>query len=97
MLIESSNLLMMDTRARDQGEWMAAARRLADTAGGALKAAESRGGNAGQEVAPFARSEAVGAMLKRGPFNAWLRSPDLGDRLQRVGEYIRFNTSLPRR
>ena len=30
-----------------------------------------------------------------GPFNAWLRSPELADRLQKVGEYIRFNTSLP--
>jgi len=25
-----------------------------------------------------------------GPFNAWLRSPELADRLQKVGEYIRF-------
>jgi 4-carboxymuconolactone decarboxylase len=33
----------------------------------------------------------------RGPFNAWLRSPELADRLQRVGEYVRFNSSLPRR
>ena len=32
-----------------------------------------------------------------GPFNAWLRSPELADRLQKVGEYIRFNTSLPHR
>ena len=30
-----------------------------------------------------------------GPFNAWLRSPVLGDRLQRVGEYLRFNTTIP--
>ncbi len=30
-----------------------------------------------------------------GPFNVWLRSPDLGERLQRVGEYLRFNTTLP--
>jgi 4-carboxymuconolactone decarboxylase len=33
----------------------------------------------------------------QGPFNAWLRSPDLADRLQKVGEYIRFNTSLDKR
>ena len=33
----------------------------------------------------------------RGPFNAWLRSPVLADRLQKVGEYIRFNTSLDKR
>ncbi len=32
-----------------------------------------------------------------GPFNAWLRSPELGDRLQKVGEYIRFHSSLPAR
>ena len=33
----------------------------------------------------------------RGPFNAWLRSPVLADRLQKVGEYIRFDTSLDKR
>jgi 4-carboxymuconolactone decarboxylase len=41
--------------------------------------------------------DALGRMLKRGPFNAWLRSPELGERLQKVGEYIRFDTSLPLR
>jgi 4-carboxymuconolactone decarboxylase len=30
-----------------------------------------------------------------GPFNVMLRSPDLGDRLQKVGEYVRFKTSIP--
>ena len=33
----------------------------------------------------------------RGPFNAWLRSPELADRLQKVGEHIRFHSSLPPR
>lgn len=33
----------------------------------------------------------------RGPFNALLRSPELADRVQKVGEYLRFNTSLPPR
>src|SRR4030088_712974 len=33
----------------------------------------------------------------RGPFNALLRSPELTDRAQRMGEYIRFNSSLPPR
>lgn len=33
----------------------------------------------------------------QGPFNAWLRSPVLADRLQAVGEYIRFETSLPKK
>lgn len=33
----------------------------------------------------------------RGPFNALLRSPDLADRVQRVGEYVRYKSSLPAR
>src|SRR2546421_5176021 len=41
-LVESANLLMMEGRARDQGEWLAAARRLAATAEQALKAAEAK-------------------------------------------------------
>src|SRR4029079_15617026 len=41
--------------------------------------------------------EAVDRVLRGGPFNAWLRSPELGDRLQKVGEYIRYQTSLPLR
>ena len=48
-----------------------------------------RGG--GAEATP----EAVNRMLSRGPFNAWLRSPELGERLQKVGEYIRYQTSMP--
>jgi 4-carboxymuconolactone decarboxylase len=43
------------------------------------------------------RPEAVQKMLRGGPFNAWTRSPDLGNRLQNVGEYIRYRTSLPLR
>src|SRR5262249_4447673 len=49
-----------------------------------------RGGN-------NANPEVVQKMLRRGPFNAWMRSPDLGNRLQNVGEYIRYRTSLPPR
>ena len=33
----------------------------------------------------------------RGPFNALLRSPELADRAQKLGEYLRFESSLPRR
>lgn len=33
----------------------------------------------------------------RGPFNALLRSPELADRVQKVGEYLRFSSSLPPR
>lgn len=40
---------------------------------------------------------AIQRLLRGGPFNAWLRSPELGDRLQRVGAYIRYDSSLPLR
>jgi 4-carboxymuconolactone decarboxylase len=55
----------------------------------ALLAGPRGGGNASPEV--------VQRMLRGGPFNAWMRSPDLGNRLQNVGAYIRYNTSLPLR
>lgn len=32
-----------------------------------------------------------------GPFHALLRSPELTDRWQAIGEYIRFKTSVPKR
>ena len=41
--------------------------------------------------------EAVKRILENGPFNAWARSPVLGDRLQKVGEYIRYGSSIPPR
>lgn len=41
-LIEAGNLLMMEGRARDNKEWIAAARRLSANAEKALKAAEAR-------------------------------------------------------
>jgi 4-carboxymuconolactone decarboxylase len=33
----------------------------------------------------------------RGPFGVLLRSPELADRVQRVGEHLRFHSSLPPR
>lgn len=33
----------------------------------------------------------------RGPFSALLRSPELADRVQKLGEHLRFNNSLPSR
>src|SRR3954454_24238569 len=30
-----------------------------------------------------------------GPFNVWLRSPGVGDKLQQLGAELRFRTSLP--
>ena len=32
----------------------------------------------------------------RGPFDPWLRRPELADRAQKLGEYCRFNNSMPR-
>ncbi|MGZ5102379.1 MAG: carboxymuconolactone decarboxylase family protein [Usitatibacter sp.] len=40
---------------------------------------------------------AAGATSLSSPFNVWNRRPELADRLQRVGEYIRFRSSLPPR
>lgn len=40
---------------------------------------------------------AVQRLLQRGPFNAWMRSPELGEHLQKAGEHVRFRTSLPKR
>ena len=42
-------------------------------------------------------NEAAQRVLRGGPFNAWMRSPELGYRLQNVGEYARFKTSIPQR
>src|SRR4029453_10183688 len=30
-----------------------------------------------------------------GPFNALLRSPEVADRVQKVGEYVRFQSTIP--
>jgi 4-carboxymuconolactone decarboxylase len=52
-----------------------------------------------EEMTPEQRKAAEAIMAGprkglRGPFNAWLRSPELADRYQRVGEYLRFHSSL---
>jgi len=36
-------------------------------------------------------------MSLNGPFNALLRSPEMGNLSQKLGEYLRFRTSVPRR
>jgi hypothetical protein len=41
-LIEAGNLLMIQGRARDQKEWIAAAHRLSEAANGAMKAAQAK-------------------------------------------------------
>jgi 4-carboxymuconolactone decarboxylase len=32
-----------------------------------------------------------------GPFNTWLRSPEMGNLAQNLGEYLRYRTSIPLR
>ena len=45
-------------------------------------------------VADAIRSGPRGGL--RGPFEPWLRSPVLADRAQKLGEYCRFNNTLPK-
>ena len=40
--------------------------------------------------------EAAKRVLSGGPFNAWMRSPEFGYRIQAVGEHIRFKSSIPK-
>ena len=40
---------------------------------------------------------AAGATSLASPFNVWNRRPELADRLQKVGEYVRFKSSMPAR
>jgi 4-carboxymuconolactone decarboxylase len=64
----------------------------------------------GRRFAPLAESEMSDAQRKvyreiasgprggvRGPFNALLRSPELADRAQKLGEWVRYRSSLPDR
>ena len=48
-----------------------------------------------REVADAIQSGPRGGL--RGPFQAWLRSPEIAQRLQKVGEYLRFSSAVPRR
>jgi 4-carboxymuconolactone decarboxylase len=69
---------------------------LMSTAGAAERFAQL----APEQMTPGQRKVADAIMRSRknlgGPFNAWLRSPELADRLQNVGEYVRYNTALPK-
>lgn len=50
-------------------------------------------GKRGEGRAPEDLLNSEGGMS--GPFNAWLRSPVLGDAAQRLGETVRFESALP--
>lgn len=81
-------------------------------AGGLMAMALTAGGAAGaEERFPTLKPEAMTPAQKQvadaiasgprkslsGPFNAWLRDPELADRLQKVGEHLRFNSKVPKR
>jgi 4-carboxymuconolactone decarboxylase len=51
----------------------------------------------GPRAAVGSPSAAPGATSLSSPFNVWNRSPELADRLQKIGEYVRFKSSLPSR
>jgi 4-carboxymuconolactone decarboxylase len=53
------------------------------------------GGKRAREQAATSLVEDDGSL--RGPFNAMLHAPDIGDRLQSVGAAIRYESSLPDR
>ena len=51
----------------------------------------------GPRAAVGSPAATAGATSLSSPFNVWNRRPELADRLQKVGEYIRFKSSLPSR
>jgi 4-carboxymuconolactone decarboxylase len=51
----------------------------------------------GPRAAVGSPAAAPGATSLSSPFNVWNRRPELANNLQKVGEYIRFRTSLPPR
>jgi 4-carboxymuconolactone decarboxylase len=51
----------------------------------------------GPRAAVGSPAAAAGATSLSSPFNVWNRSPELADRLQKIGEYVRFKSSLPPR
>jgi 4-carboxymuconolactone decarboxylase len=82
------------------GPVFAAAMGLGLTAGAAAQAAERFPLLTPDQMTPAQRkvADAIVAGPRKslgGPFNAWLRSPDLADKLQQVGEHIRFHSSVP--
>jgi 4-carboxymuconolactone decarboxylase len=71
-------------------------------AGAASQAAERFPALTPDQMTPAQRkvAEAILAGPRKGlggPFNTWLRSPELADKLQQVGEHLRFHSSVPPR
>src|SRR5437588_6350981 len=87
---------------RTIGPLYAVALGLAGGLGMSAKAAERFPTLTPEQMTPAQRkvAEAIQAGPRKGlggPFNAWLRSPDLADKLQQVGEHLRFHSSVPPR
>lgn len=51
----------------------------------------------GPRAAVGSPAAAAGATSLSSPFNVWNRKPELANNLQKVGEYVRFRSSLPPR
>jgi 4-carboxymuconolactone decarboxylase len=84
------------------GPVFAAAMGLSLSAAGAAEAAERFPTLAPEQMTPAQRkvADAILAGPRKGlggPFNTWLRSPELADKLQQVGEHLRFHSSVPPR
>jgi hypothetical protein len=58
----------------------------------------AEGTRGGDQVRPARQRAGLGGQYRRrhggSPFNVFLRSPELGDSLQKAGTYIRFKSSL---
>jgi 4-carboxymuconolactone decarboxylase len=84
------------------GPVFAAAMGIGIAAGGASGAAERFPTLTPEQMTPAQRkvADAILAGPRKGlggPFNTWLRSPELADKLQQVGEHLRFHSSIPPR
>lgn len=82
------------------GPVFAAALGLGIAAGSATRAQDRFPTLKPDEMTPAQRkvAEAIVAGPRKsmgGPFNTWLRSPELADKLQQVGEHLRFHSSVP--
>src|SRR5438270_13753464 len=82
--------------------WIGGLAAMAVTTGGAASAQERFPQLKPEAMTPAQKTvaEAIASGPRKslgGPFNAWLRSPELADRLQRVGEHLRFHSSVPRK
>lgn len=87
---------------KTKGSVLAALMGLGIAAGAGARAAERFPTLTPDQMTPEQRkvADAIVAGPRKGlggPFNTWLRSPELADKLQKVGEHLRFHSSVPPR